>query len=364
MKLEDLVHDFERSLVSRNKSPRTAETYHYALADFLAFVKKYGVVEASSLASEHIEGWQASLAPRLKPRSRSLMGTALRRFLEWATRYEKPVSPNLYLRVAAVHVPELMPQPIALDDVTKVLRYFSSLKTPSPMDLRDRALFLCLLSTGGRVGEVLQLDRRDLNRTSIVRQKGARPVPMTLLAPVREAISKYLGTRTDGNPALWVTMRPNNPARLTDADVRGLLRRVARLAGVERFTTHQLRHTAATLLFEANVPESLITDYLGHESPDALRTYVDITSRRQEAGVTMERLLIKAEGQAASPSLDLESVAAKLDSIVAAIDQGTITAATPTGPVRQTLKEAAGALRRLHGSSPAIDSEPGLPLFS
>ena len=68
MKLEELIHDFERSLVSRNKSPRTAESYHYALADFLAYVKRHGVVEASSLASEHIEGWQASLAPRLKPR--------------------------------------------------------------------------------------------------------------------------------------------------------------------------------------------------------------------------------------------------------------------------------------------------------
>src|SRR5437899_2826542 len=115
MKLEELIHDFERSLVSRNKSPRTAESYHYALADFLAYVKRHGVVEASSLASEHIEGWQASLAPRLKPRTRSLMATALRRCLEWASRHEKPISPSLYLRVDPVHVPELMPQPIALD---------------------------------------------------------------------------------------------------------------------------------------------------------------------------------------------------------------------------------------------------------
>ena len=43
MKLDDLIHDYERSLVSRNKSPRTAKSYHYALADFLSYVKKHGV---------------------------------------------------------------------------------------------------------------------------------------------------------------------------------------------------------------------------------------------------------------------------------------------------------------------------------
>jgi integrase len=298
------------------------------------------------LSSEHIEGWQASMAPRLAPRSRSLASTAVRQCLKWATQHEKPIKANLYMHVDKIRLPDLMPKPIPLEDVTKVLKYFRSLKKRSPRRLRDRALFLCLLSTGARIGEVLQLNRRDLNRTAIVRQKGARPVTMTLLPPVRDAINDYLATRTDTNPSLWVTMKAQ-PIPMTDAHVRNTFMAVAKLAGVEPFTTHQIRHTAATLMFDAKVPESLIADFLGHESIDSIRGYVDMARRRQEAGVAMERLLIDAEGQSDLTRADLDGLAAKLESVIAALDAGSLSSDTESANITEHLKAASGDLRRL-----------------
>ena len=77
----------------------------------------------------------------------------------------------------------------------------------------------------------------------------------------------------------------------------------------------------------------------------------------------MEKLLIKAEGRGESGVPDLESLAARLDSIVAGLAQGTITSATPAGAIRETLTAAAGALRRLRPSTPT-GAERELPLFS
>lgn len=346
MELAQVVKEYERSLVSRNMSPRTSDAYSAALSDFLTYVQRHGVVDAAALASEHIEGWQANMALRLAPRSRSLASTAVRQCLKWATQHEKPAKPNLYMHVDAIHVPDLMPRPLPLEDVTKILKFFSSLKNPSARNLRNRALFLCLLSTGARISEVLQINRRDPNRLSIVRQKGARPVAITLLAPVREAIARYLATRADTNPTLWVNMKPE-PRPMTPAHVRTTFTGVAKRAGVPRFTTHQIRHTAATLLFGAKVPESLIADFLGHESLDSIRGYVDMTSRRQEAAVAMERLLIEAEGQSRGKP-DLETLVAGLEAVVAALEGGWLASSDKESEnVTQHLKTAAIDLRRL-----------------
>lgn len=352
MDLAQVVKDYERSLVSRNASPATRDSYSGALTDFLTYVRKYGVVDSMELSSEHIEGWQADMAMRWAPRSRSLASTALRQCLKWAAQHERPIKANLFMHVEAIHLPDLMPQPLALEDVTKVLKYFRSMEKQTPRSLRDRALFLCLLSTGARIGEVLQLQRKDLNRTSIVLQKGARPVTMRLLPPVREAIEQYVATRTDSSPHVWVgttrTRATPHPETMVPGSVRSAFRQVAEAAGVPVFTTHQIRHTAATLMFEAKVPESLIADFLGHESIDSIRNYVDMASRRQEAAVTMERLLIEAEGQGDGTTPDLEILAGRLESVITALDTGSLQSAdNGSADVAEHLKVAAGDLRRL-----------------
>lgn len=315
-----------------------------ALDDFTSWAEKHGVTKAESLAREHIEGWQYSLAHN-KPGTRSLYGTALRQCLKWAAEHERPVTVNLYARVEATQVPERVPRPLPIEDVSKILAYFRSIQHPTPIDLRDRALFLCLLTTGARISEVLQMTRRDANRTSLVRQKGGKNVPITLIASVREAIAQYMAARTDDHPSLWVILGYGKPiGPLNDPGVRELFRKTASRAGVPRFTTHQLRHTAATRLFEMKVPESVIADYLGHGDLDSIRGYVDFSSRRNEAASVMERMLMEAEGTI--PRLD--ALAADLDLVVARLDQDVFAGkASDRKQTREALLTAAAALRKL-----------------
>lgn len=342
--VRQLVEEFDRYLVRRNRSRNTRETYGMALDDFASFAEKHGAFDASSLAREHIEGWQYSLAHR-KPRTRSLYGTALRMCLRWAAEHERPVTANLYMRVETTQVPDLEPRPLPMDDISKILSYFRSIELPTRSDLRDRALFLCLVTTGARIGEVLQMTRRDANRPSLVRQKGGKNVSITLIAPVRDAIARYVTARHDDHTALWVKVARSKAVKtLTEADVRRLFWKTAQLAGVPRFTTHQLRHTAATRLFEMKVPESVIADYLGHGDLDSLRGYVDFSSRRNEAATVMERMLMEADGTI--PRLDV--LAANLELVVAGLDQDLFASkASEKKQTRELFLAAATALRKL-----------------
>lgn len=342
--VRQLVEEYDRYLVRKNRAPKTRETYSLALDDFAAYAEKHGAFEASSLAREHIEGWQYSIA-HLKASTRNVYATGLRQCLKWAAEHERPVTANLYMRVEAAKVPDLVPQPIPMGDVSKILAYFKTIKSPTQTDLRDRALFLCLLTTGARIGEVLQMTRRDANRTSLVRQKGGRNISIALVASVKEAIALYATSRQDSHPLLWVKLIAARPAKpLTEGDVRRLFWKTAELAGVPRFTTHRLRHTAATRLFEMKVPESVIADYLGHGDLDSIRGYVDLSSRRNEAASVMERMLMEAEGTI--PRLDV--LAANLDLVVAGIDQEAFAGkASEKKQTRELLLTAAAALRKL-----------------
>jgi site-specific recombinase XerD len=348
MELAQVVDQYEKSLISRNMAPHTSRTYKWALENFLTYVGRHGVVDASSLGIEHIEGWQLNLA-RKAPRTRSLASTAVRSCLRWAAQHGKPVAPTLHMFVESVQIPDALPRPVPLEDVAKIRHYFESIEAPSALDLRDWALFMCLLSTGARVAEVLQLKHRDVNRTSIVFQKRSRAVTIQVLAPVRETAARYIALRTDDDPNLWVTMNGQLTRRMTTPGVREMLRRVAVRAGVARFTTHQLRHTGATWLFRAGVPEMVIADFLGHESVESIRTYVDMTSRRQEAMRAMESLLSGIEPDVEGAPLDIESLAQGLDRVVASLNSGAVVSNREPhfDDIRGDLEAAARALRLL-----------------
>jgi hypothetical protein len=142
---------------------------------------------------------------------------------------------------------------------------------------------------------------------------------------------------------------------MSPGTVRQAFHQVAKAAGVPQFTTHQIRHTAATLMFEAKVPESLIADFLGHESIDSIRSYVDMASRRQEAAVTMERLLIEAEGQGDRTTPDLEILASRLESVIIALEAGSLASSDEQSEhVTEHLKAAAIDLRRLRSTESLI----------
>jgi integrase/recombinase XerD len=318
-----LIRDYEKYLVRNTRAPNTLRTYRYASKDFAEHLDRYGVTGPAELGPEHIEGWMDTLLERgLKPGSRGVMAGWLRGFLRWSSLRTDAMQHNLWMTVGKVTIPPRLARPLESYDIRKIISYFNSLASPKPIDLRDKALFLTLFTSGLRISEVLQQRRSDAGRLSIVRQKGSKPRTLELHSTVQQAIQDYLRARVDDDPAMWVSFRSNRPvSQLDPAGVRELFRKVAKRAGVPRFTTHQLRHSTASTLFEQGVPEGVIADYLGHGDLDSVRGYIDTRNRRREAMGAMGRILEGSSGihEAAS---ELERLAVDLESVMRRVELG------------------------------------------
>lgn len=140
---------------------------------------------------------------------------------------------------------------------------------------RDRALLDLLVSTGIRVGELVLLNRDDVNfteRECVVLGKGDKERPVYFDAKTKIHLQRYLDSRTDDNPALFVTKNaPWN--RLSIAGVESFLHTLGRSSMVEHVHPHKFRRTMATMAIEKGMPIEQVQKLLGHAKIDTTLHY-------------------------------------------------------------------------------------------
>lgn len=286
LSIDQMVDDWFRSRRRQGDAPGTEVGYGWALKRFSRFLADRGTTHVYQLRAEDVEDFQDRLISEGKARqSQRLASTALREMLMWAAG-RRLVAPELHLVVARVRVRRGLAKPLEEADLNRLLAYFLPRRPrASVVEARDRALFLYLLGSTARVSEVLQMTRRDYE-DPIVQLKGGRE--QRLLAPplVMEALRHYLERRgEDGVPWFWVTFDSNRPRRrLTPEGVRAIWKRLAPKVGVSDFPTHKLRHTAATVLLDRKVQESVIAAQMGHADLSTVMSYAQLRpGRRVEA---------------------------------------------------------------------------------
>jgi integrase len=187
------------------------------------------------------------------------------------------------------------PRPIAKADLEIIKAYLLPRRPHMGIvALRDRALFFYLLTTGARVSEALQVRRDDLD-APVVRQKGGSEKVLLMPPGAHELIDDYLRARIDREPWLWITHKTNAPiTRLGAPGVREVWRKLAKKLGITPWTTHQLRHTCATELLEAGVPELVIAEHLGHHGLASLHIYGQVRDKQRQAAVAVMDQLVQA----------------------------------------------------------------------
>lgn len=141
--------------------------------------------------------------------------------------------------------------------------------------IRDLAMIDLLASTGIRVGELVLINRTDVdfvNRECIVLGKGNKQRKVYFDARTKIHLQRYLSERTDDNPALFVTL--NNPhSRLQIKGVEIRLQRLGRKLGLIRVHPHKFRRTLATMAIDKGMPIEQVQQLLGHESVDTTLQY-------------------------------------------------------------------------------------------
>lgn len=146
---------------------------------------------------------------------------------------------------------------------------------------RELALIEFLYSTGIRVSELCGLDISDLDfnqREGIVFGKGSKERVIYFDVRSKVHLLRYLNTRVDNNPALFVTKKyPFN--RLEKSGVESIIREIGKRAGVEKCHPHRFRRTFATNLLDRGVPIEQVQILLGHNKIDTTLLYATVNTQ-------------------------------------------------------------------------------------
>lgn len=140
---------------------------------------------------------------------------------------------------------------------------------------RDLALIDLLASTGMRVGELVKLNRKDIdfqNRECIVTGKGDKQRKVYFDARTKIHLLRYLSERTDSNEALFVSLlSPSDRLQISGVEIR--LRNLGRELNIPKVHPHKFRRTLATMAIDKGMPIEQVQHLLGHQSLDTTLQY-------------------------------------------------------------------------------------------
>lgn len=140
---------------------------------------------------------------------------------------------------------------------------------------RDIAIIDLLYSTGIRVGELVNLNISDLDleqRECIVYGKGDKERRVYFDAKAKIHLQDYIQSRTDDNPALFVTLdAPHTRLKISGIEIR--LRELGRELGLTKIHPHKFRRTMATRAIDKGMPIEQVQKILGHSQIDTTMQY-------------------------------------------------------------------------------------------
>ena len=142
-------------------------------------------------------------------------------------------------------------------------------------EIRDLAMIDMLASTGMRVGEMVLLNKADINfneRECIVFGKGDKERIVYFDARTKIHLKEYLQNRTDDSPALFVSLKsPNN--RISIGGIEARLRKFGKQLGLQKVHPHKFRRTLATMAIDKGMPIEQLQQLLGHRRIDTTLQY-------------------------------------------------------------------------------------------
>jgi len=209
---------------------------------------------------------------------------AIRAFFLW---YEDDAEPrgwsNPIRKVKSPRVPSEPIEPVSIEDVTKMVNVCEKGKFTGD---RDIAIMLCLLDTGARANEFLDINLEDIDQVRgeiLIRQgKGGKPRTVFIGKHSRRALRKYLKHRKDNCLALWVTEIQFGSERIGYDGLRGIIHRRAVAANVNKPTLHDFRRAFALSMLRNGTDIFTLAKLMGHSGINVLQRYLKQTNQDTE----------------------------------------------------------------------------------
>lgn len=275
------MHDVE-IVTDSSKLPKPVETNGSLLSKFMSAKRVEGCSVKTldyyqsvlHMKTEHIRSYLSAYADRTKCSKSNLdnIRRILSSFFTWLEE-ESYILKNPVRRIHKIKVDKTVKETYS-DEAMERMR-------DECHCLRDLAIIDLLASSGMRVGELVRLNREDIdfdNRECIVFGKGSKERPVYFDARTKIHLKNYLDSRTDDNPALFVSLlKPYNRLQISGVEIR--LRSLGRELGIPKVHPHKFRRTLATKAIDKGMPIEQVQRLLGHTQIDTTMQYAMINQR-------------------------------------------------------------------------------------
>lgn len=261
------LEDFLMSKALEGKSKETIDRYRYELNRLLSYVNK-GVAD---ILPGDISGYMRMYKKIRQVSNQTLKNvrTVYSSFFAWLRDRDR-IRKNPMILVEDIKVDQIIKKPFTDEEREKMFRACNS--------LRDKAMLEFLYSTAVRVSEFTRINRDDIrfgNKTLIVYGKGGKERRVYLNERTHMYLKEYLQSRTDDNPALFVSVRLPYE-RMTKAGVEDAIRRIGRKAGVKKAHPHRFRRTSITNAINRGMPMQEAMIFAGHAKPETTMRYCTV----------------------------------------------------------------------------------------
>ncbi len=273
--------------VIKNKSPKTVEQYSRHLLYFQKFIWEKKNVQEITL--EDTEWFRSSLYKNKKEisiKTANAYMITLRSFLKYLEKTGvKSLSPT---SIDLIKQEARMVEFLNEDELNRI---FQTPNTETIVWSRDLAIMECIYSTGLRISELTNLNKKDINlktREFAVRGKGRKIRVVYLTEKSAQLIQNYLDKRTDTYSPLFIrhNFDKDNIATLDDESVRlsrffitTMIKQTAFKSWILKdISAHTLRHSFATTLLNNGADIRSIQEMLGHASITTTQVYTHVTN--------------------------------------------------------------------------------------
>jgi site-specific recombinase XerD len=286
-----LFDRYRRALKRKSYSVHTVKSYVSILDQFMRWL----TVPLSEVTRKEIGLYvDHLLRKQRRPKTITCHLQTIRLFFDYLMNEERISIVNPVTRIS-LRLPKPLPRHLMDEQVRRLFAVIT--------DLRDRAMFMLMLRCGLRVEEVahLTVDAVEYVRRQVFvfHGKGGKDRVVYLSEDARSALLAYLAKRSSKAKGLFLVQK--GPMRGRPLSVRGIQKRIesyARKSGLN-VSCHQLRHTMATQLLNADAGLATIQDLLGHGQITTTQRYCRVANLKVQRDYykAMEVVLQRTQAQ-------------------------------------------------------------------
>lgn len=292
--------------VVKGKSKNTIYEYYLDLRHFFRFIKKNKLNLSDEISTINIAGIDIDFIKNIKiedtyeylyylkekrncnSRTLNRKICTIRVFFKYLTNRTTLLSKNPMENLESNSLPRTLPKHLSLDECKTLLVSIDGNNCK-----RDYAILTLFLNCGLRLSELISINLIDINdEFIIITGKGNKQRSLYLNESCKSAIDDYLknerpydNLKDSGRAALFVSRNGN---RISRRAVQNIVEKRLNSCGLgnKHYSTHKLRHTAATLMHKhGNVDVRVLQEILGHENLGTTQIYTHIDSEQVKHAV-------------------------------------------------------------------------------